>query len=269
MAIKLYHHGSSVCAAKVRIYLHEKGIDWEGEYIDILKGDQFDPLYLKLNPKAVVPTLVHDETVITDSTVICEYIENVFPSPPIRPATPLECAQVMYWTKSVDEDLHPACAALTFMASHRHTINRLGPKGLQEFLDSTPPFSVSPDWHEKKKIYVSEGFNAPDGSQKVKLYDKYVLKMDEALANSEWLIGDHFSFADIAITPYLTRLDMMSMSGMWENGRRPRVADWFERIKERPSYKPSLLDWIPDHLRQDLNQNGAKSWPDVAKILDM
>ena len=59
----LYHHGSPVCAAKVRIYLHEKHIDWEGEYLDILKGDQFEPAYLKLNPKSVVPTIVHDGTI--------------------------------------------------------------------------------------------------------------------------------------------------------------------------------------------------------------
>ena len=51
--LELYHHGSSVCAAKVRIYLAEKGLDWSGHYIDILKGDQFDPAYIKLNPKAV------------------------------------------------------------------------------------------------------------------------------------------------------------------------------------------------------------------------
>jgi glutathione S-transferase len=267
--LTLYHHGSSVCAAKVRIYLHEKGIDWEGEYVDILKGDQFDPAYLELNPKAVVPALVHDGTVITESTVICEYIENVFPDQPIRPADPVACAHVMYWTKSVDEDLHPACAALTFMASHRHTINRLGPEGLQKFLDSIPPFSVSPDWHEKKKGYVRQAFDAPDGSQKVRLYDDYILKMEKALANGEWLVGDYLSFADIAMMPYLTRLDMMSMSGMWENGRRPRVTDWFERVKERPSYKPSLLDWVPDTLRHDLSQNGARSWPDVAKILEI
>jgi glutathione S-transferase len=162
--------------------------------------------------------------------------------------------------------LHPACAALTFMASHRHTINRLGLEELQKKLNSTPPFSVSPGWHEKK-VYVRQAFDAPDGSQKVRVYDDYVLKMEKVLANGEWLVGDYFSFADIAMTPYLNRLDMMSMSGMWKNGRRPRVTDWFERVKERPSYKPSLLDWVPDPLCHDLNQNGAKSWPDVAEIL--
>ena len=66
MTFKLYHHGSSVCAAKVRFAMDEKGLPWDGVYIDILKGEQFNPEYLKLNAKGVVPTLVHDNTVIPD-----------------------------------------------------------------------------------------------------------------------------------------------------------------------------------------------------------
>ena len=265
--LELYHHGSSVCAAKVRMYLEEKDLPWEGHYIDILKGDQFHPDYIKLNPKAVVPTLVHDGTVIRDSTVICEYIEDCFPDQPVRPDDPVARAEVRYWTKAVDEDLHPACGALTFMSSHRHTIQRLGPEGVQEFLDSTPPFSVSADWHEQKKMYVREGFDAPGAHKKVELYDRYLTKMEEALEGQDWLAGDAFSFADIAMTPYVTRLDMLSMQGMWEGGRRPRVEDWYARIRARPSYKPALLDWVPDQLREDLRSNGAKSWAEVEKIL--
>ena len=79
----LYHHGSSVCAAKVRFALGEKGIQWQGHYLDILRGDQFAPDYQKLNPKAVVPTLVHDGQVIVESTVINEYIDETFPNVPL------------------------------------------------------------------------------------------------------------------------------------------------------------------------------------------
>ena len=149
--LELYHHGSSVCAAKVRIYLAEKGLDWSGHYIDILKGDQFDPAYIKLNPKAVVPTLLHDGNIICDSTVICEYIENTFLEKPLRPEDPLQIAKVMEWTKAVDEELHPACAWLTFLTCHRHIILRLGDQGVEDFLNSTPRFSVTSSWHETKK----------------------------------------------------------------------------------------------------------------------
>jgi ganglioside-induced differentiation-associated protein 1 len=81
--IELYHHGSSVCAAKVRFVLAEKDVAWTGHYVDILKGDQFDPSYLKLNAKAVVPTLVHDGVVVPESSVICEYLDEVFCRPAV------------------------------------------------------------------------------------------------------------------------------------------------------------------------------------------
>ena len=66
----LYHHGSSVCAAKVRLALAEKGIEWEGRYVDILKGDQFTPEFRKLSPKALVPVLVDGDRVTCESTII-------------------------------------------------------------------------------------------------------------------------------------------------------------------------------------------------------
>ena len=144
MTYKLYHHGSSVCAAKVRLAMAEKNLEWDGVYIDILKGEQFDSEYLKLNPKAVVPTLIHDDTVIPDSTVIIEYLDHLHPETSVHPIDPWERAQSRYWTKAVDEDLHPACGAVTFVCSHRHTVlKNLGEEGVKNFLASTPNFSVT------------------------------------------------------------------------------------------------------------------------------
>ena len=102
--IDLYHHGSSVCAAKVRFALGEKNLAWHGHYVDILKGDQFAPEYQKLNPKAVVPTLVHDGNVIVELTVINEYLDDTFPDEPLKPKSPVERAEMRVWTKAVDEN---------------------------------------------------------------------------------------------------------------------------------------------------------------------
>ncbi len=267
--LELYHHGSSVCAAKVRMYMAEKDLDWTGHYIDILKGDQFTPEYMKLNPKAVVPTLIHDGEIICDSTVICEYIENVFTEKPLRPADPLEITRVMYWTKAVDEALHPACGFVTFLTCHRHIVLRLGEEGVEKFLNSTPALSVTADWHETKKSIVRLGFEAEGAEAKLKLYDLYLHKMEEVLQDHDWLAGDNFTFADIAMTPYVNRLDMLSLTPMWENGRLPKVTEWFERIKARPSFKPMLLDWCPEDLTNDLKTFGGQSWPEVAKLLDI
>lgn len=269
MSLTLYHHGSSVCAAKVRFHLAEKGLDWDGVYIDILKGEQFAPEFLKINPKAVVPSLVHEGRIINESTVICEYVDLVWPETSLHPKDPFEFTKVRYWSKALDEELHPACGELTFAASHRHTLFRLGEEKLQEFLSSTPDISVTAGWHERKKELVRLGFEAPGAADKVKLYDTYLHKMEDALADHSWLAGDEFTHADVGLTPYVNRLAMMSMSGMWENGRLPRVQDWWDRIQSRPTFKPMLLDWVPEDLTNDLRENGAKSWPEVARILDI
>ena len=79
---------------KISIMLEECGLPYTVRYVDILKGDQFDPGYLKLNPKAVVPTLVHDGNVIAESTVICEYADEVFDGQPLKPATALGRAKM-------------------------------------------------------------------------------------------------------------------------------------------------------------------------------
>jgi len=264
--IELYHHGSSVCAAKVRFALGEKNLAWQGHYLDILKGDQFAPDYLRLNPKAVVPTMVHDGRVIVESTVINEYLDEVFPDPPLKPDDAQARAAMRLWTKAVDEDLHPACAEVTFSACHRHIIKRLPPKDYEHFLASTPPHSVTPRWHARKQEIVTLGFDAPGLAAQYRLYESYLGRMERMLAHQPWLAGDTFSLADIAMTPYLNRLDMLGMSPMWE-AKRPLVAAWFARIKTRPAFKPALLDWCPPDLTADLLTFGRQTWPSVERLL--
>lgn len=264
--ITLYHHGSSVCAAKVRIALAEKSLPWDGVYIDILRGDQFDPAYMKLNAKAVVPTLVHDGKIITESSVICEYLDEAFPDPPLRPADPEHRATMRLWTKAVDEFLHPACAELTFASCHRHIIGRLPQEKFAEFLDSTPPISVTADWHARKKEIVRLGMAAPRVDRTFRVYDSYLQKMEDALAQQTWLAGETYSLADIAMVPYVNRLDMLGMSELWVSSR-PCLTRWFERMKSRPSFKPSLLDMCPPDLTNDLKTFGGQSWPDVKRLL--
>jgi glutathione S-transferase len=261
----LYHHGSSACAAKVRFALAEKQLDWESRYIDILKGEQFAPDYLAVNPKAVVPALVHDGNVVTESTLICEYLEDVFTDIPLYPATALGKVAARYWTKAVDEELHPACSAITYVVSHRHTILRNGVGGFDEFLAAGGNEGRAA--RELKWQWIQQGMAAPGAADKIRLYLGYVDKMEHALADHPWLVGDTLSIADVAMAPYVNRLDALAMEGVWADGRRPRVADWFTRIRQRPTFKPAFVDWMPTSLRDEMLQNGRQSWADIQSLL--
>jgi glutathione S-transferase len=265
--LELYHHGSSVCAAKVRLSLEEKQIGWQGHYVDILKGEQFTAAYRALNPKAVVPTVVHDGFVVTESAVICEYLEDVFQRTPLRPKDPQEHVRQLYWSKAVDEELHPACAELTFAASHRFTVLKLGEQKVAEFLNSTPAKSVTATWHERKKAIVREGFKAPGVGAMVQLYDTHLQRMEAYLSTSPWLAGESFSLADTAMLPYVMRLEMLHMSATWGRSRLPRVERWLAACQNRPSFQLALWKWMPSQLTEDLKNNGIRSWPEVARIL--
>lgn len=263
----LYHHGSSACAAKVRFALAEKGLDWQGVYLDILNGDQYRPDYLKINPKAVVPTLLDGNKVISESTVIIEYLDLEHPVTSLHPTDPHLFAQARLWTKAVDEELQPACFTLTFVCSHRHTVGKDWKDGTQDFVSHAAETTGAAEIKARKRAIVELGFDAPGAAAPIRLYHAYLLKMEEALQSGDWLLGDRFSIADVSMAPYVNRLNMLSMSRLWEDGKLPRVADWFARLTARPTFTPALIDWVPDDLVKSMHENGRISWPEVEAIL--
>jgi glutathione S-transferase len=116
--LELYDNTNSVCAQKVRIALKEKGRDPDVHLLS-LRGDQNEPAYLKLNPNGVVPTLVHDDRPIVESSLILYYLDEVFPDPPLMPTEPLLRFRVRMYNKLIDEYLHNACTVLTFATAFR------------------------------------------------------------------------------------------------------------------------------------------------------
>jgi len=263
--LELYHHGSSACAAKVRFALAEKQLQWTGHYVDILAGEQFKAEFLAVNPKAAVPVLIDDGEIIPESTVICEYVEEAFPAHPIYPCTPSERAHVRLWTKVVDEELHPACSAITYVVSHRHTIVRNGIGNFDDFLRRGASEGVAArtlKWH-----YIQEGLAAPGAADKIRLYDTYLHKMEESLDRHDWLVGDTFSMADIAMAPYVNRLAALAMDSMWTGGRLPKVEAWFDRVRCRSSFYSGFIEWMPKQLVEEMHENGVRSWPDIRMLL--
>ena len=122
--LTLYDYGNSVCCQKVRITLREKGLDWDAIRVDLFASEQYDPKYLKLNPKGVVPTLVHDGVPVIESTLICEYLDETFPDPPLAPRDAAQRAQKSWRTHKAPMALY--WKAVSVYARH---IARAIPRG--------------------------------------------------------------------------------------------------------------------------------------------
>ena len=86
--LTLYHDRNAVCCQKVELVFSEKGIPFDDRVVSLFRSEQYAPEYLRINPRGVVPTIVHDGQTIIESTVICEYLDEAFPAPDLRPRIP-------------------------------------------------------------------------------------------------------------------------------------------------------------------------------------
>jgi glutathione S-transferase len=126
--LELYHAPQSTCSQKVRIALAEKNLDWTERRVNLPKNEQLRPEYLKLNPNGVVPTLVHDGQVIIDSSVILEYLDEVFPKPLLSPADPARRAQMRAWMRFLEEVPTAAIRVPSFHMALANRFNELDEK---------------------------------------------------------------------------------------------------------------------------------------------
>jgi glutathione S-transferase len=257
----LYHGTTSVCAVKARLTLAEKGLDWQGEVLDLQRGDQLKPEYRKLNPNAVVPTLVHDDHVVIESTLIIAYLDEAFPEPPLMPRAPHLRALARLWMKKIDDYLHPACSTVTFAIAFRPIWLKRSKEELAAKLAAMPDEA----YRERQRLSIEHGLDAPHVGAAVRAHDRYIGEMEEQLKQTPYLAGERYSLADVAATPYVTRADMLGMEALWRS--RPQVADWYGRMRARPSYEPAILRWLTDVDRTRFNIPRDEIWAKVEGLL--
>lgn len=266
MSLTLYHHNSSVCAAKVRVALAEKSLPWESRMLR-LDGDQFDPDYVKLNPRSVVPTLVHDGHVIIESNVILEYLDDAFPSHALRPDDPVGRAAARLLMHKLDDDvsgIHHAASVATYAIAYRHhTIARAGGTDRAQLSEA-----IEQTMNEKSRAWledvVYQGIGAPAFTTALGRFDRLMADFERRLSSSPWLVGDHYSVADVAFTSYLIRLDLLQLDALWRE--RPAVADWYGRLRARDS-AAAVFDWYDPQNIETLTRRGREAAETVERIL--
>jgi len=259
----LYHGSTMVCAIKARLTLAEKTLVWDGEVLDLQRGDQHRAEYAKLNPNHVVPTLVHDGRVLIESTLIIEYLDEAFPAPALMPADPYARAQARLWMKKIDDTLHAACSTVTFAIAFRKGLLKKTPEELEARFAAMP----DPAYRERQRLSIQHGVAAPHVPPALAAYDRYIGEMEQALAASPYLAGAAYSLADAAATPYLNRATQLGMDRLWV-GRRPRVEDWFARIKARPSFDVAVSRWLTDADRERFDISRDEIWAEIERVMN-
>lgn len=261
----LYDNVASVAAQKVRLALAEKGLTATLVPVDLRNGDVMRPEYLALNRHGVVPTLVHGSEVLTESSVIIEYLDDLAPAPPLRPPAPVARARMRGWMRRMDDEIHRATGNVSMAIYIRQAHLTKTAQEREAYFAAMP----DRDRAARQQAAIAHGMDAPAFAPSLRLFADLIDAMERALAASEWLAGGMFSLADIAVAPYVTRLDMLAMSGLWDKGRRPAFARWWLAMQDRPSWQSAVEGAFSAPARAVMLARGRDAWPRVAQVLGL
>jgi glutathione S-transferase len=229
--LELYNFAQSTCSLKVRICLAEKGLDWVDRRLVSHEHHHLSDWYLRLNPNGVVPTLIHDGVPIIESSVILQYLDEVFPDPRLAPAEPARRAAMRAFLSFVDQVPTPAVRYPSFQFGGL----------LRKYQHFTPEeFAANAKLRPLKSAFYEKmgpnGFAEEEIARALEDVRKTVARMDTMRAREgEWLLGD-YTLADIAVAPLIDRMEDLGFAHLWEDAY-PRVAEWLKRMQARPAYQ--------------------------------
>jgi glutathione S-transferase len=231
--LTLYNNAYSTCSQKVRLVLAEKGLAWEDRQIIFKNNEHIAPDYLKLNPNGVVPTLVHDDHVILDSSVIMEYLDEAFPDPPLAPRDTVGRAHLREWLRYFEEVATPAVRPPSFNQAFLPRFEKLSDADFDAAAQARPL---------RKHFYKRMGKRGFTDADLQVAYDGFrqtAERMGAALDGRDWLMGGAApSIADCCVAPLYDRMDDLGLAGLWSAA--PRVSAWLARFRARPSWSTTF-----------------------------
>ncbi|MBM4299599.1 MAG: glutathione S-transferase family protein, partial [Deltaproteobacteria bacterium] len=192
----LYDFKSSPNCQRVKIVLAEKNLPYEVVPIDLQKKEQKAPEYLKINPYGKVPAMTDDATMLYESLVINEYLDEKYPNPPLMPKDPAKRAKGRIL---IDYG----------MAHFDSAYQKLRMELMKDAKEQSQP--------------LIDGAKAD--------LKKLLQRFEDELGNQDYMLGD-FSLVDADLLPRFTRLEGFKVL---PDPSMPKMAKYMERMKARPS----------------------------------
>lgn len=253
--ITLYHSLTSVCSQKVRLTLAELGLGFESRVMDLKKGDQFAPDYLKLNPNAVVPTLIDDTQVVLHSNAIMQHLCALKADHPISAATLDNKELCSEWFERADR-FHVAIHAITYVSVNREKLLALSPEQREQRYQSIP----DPVRSAKLRQIVDDGFDSAPVIAALETLNAILPKLQTAIRSNKWLNGDHATLTDFAIFPFVHRLHLLGFDPLWEEGE---LARWHSDMMQRSSFQTAIGTIVPASAIDTFAAAGKTAWPQL------
>lgn len=248
--LHVLHFAGSSCSQKLRIFLNLKGIPWQSHPIDLPGNENFQPWFLGINPRGLVPVLVDDGVVHIESNDIIQYLEQKFPAPKLIPAGhENEVAALL----KHEDDLHLDLRTLSFRfvfappgppkpATALESYQANGAGTVQGLKDREKDIQIE-FWQRAAK----EGFTDERSRASAQKFRAEFDALDKRLAQQPYLMGNDLTVLDIAWFIYQHRL---SLAGYPFARLHPRVHAWAETLRSRPEFAKEIgqLRHSPEQL---------------------
>lgn len=236
--MKLFHGWLSSASRRVRLCLAEKGMPYESVAIDMGRQEHHSPEFLAMNPNGVVPALeLAPGRFLHESSTICEYLDEIQPTPPLRPDDPYERAVMRNFVRWTDEHCLPHLLILNWSLALQPTASQWSDDELQARLARIPTAERREAWLRiARRPYTEE--------EKTAALDKLLrlpASMEEMLADAPWLVGGRYSLADIAAVPFIARLAELAPQALAAEAH-PHVQAWWQAVQQRPAFAQARLE---------------------------
>jgi len=236
--MKLFHGWLSSASRRVRLCLAEKGIDYDSVPVDLSAQEHHSPTFLAMNPNGVVPALVLDDgRFLYESATICEYLDDIRPWPPLRPADPYARAELRNFVRWTDERLLPNLLILNWSIALQPVAAQWTDADLAGKLARIPTPERREAWHRIARQPYS------DEEKRAALEALLALlpRMEAMLGQASWLMGEQFSLADIAAIPFVARIAELAPEAVVP-ARAPAVAGWWQGVQRRPAFALARIE---------------------------
>lgn len=237
--LHLYHGAISNCSMRVRMTLIEKGLDWESHHLDLVKKENVSEEYFGIHPKGLVPTLVHDGVVHIESNDIIDYLDATFPEPTLR-STDKE-AEMLEWLRLAGSIHMTGIKPYIYFKRMSGRVKKSAEEEKQYLkLQKDPEMRA---FH--KKFSGSEGIDPADvAAAEAVLHDSFS-KLNDALADNQWIMGEQYTLADISWVP--VHFTMAGADYPFE--QFPHITRWATDFQNKKSYQEGILKWCADFAK--------------------